>query len=240
MKNRKLTPIRALALPAVLGHYFEKHSRTFCLRLLIPVFLLAWMSPVQGDTIEDFVIQNSSNPSVPGGTFFEGGTYSGSFSLDTSQIPSNSSSIPLLTFDIVINVAPFINADLSPANGSVANWRTFPVANNSTLPFPLQGDLITFDGPGVGVGGFELWLLEPPGTFHGGLVYLAQVQDITGFDYFDISGSAIVIDPALVPAPTPTPEPNCGLLLAGGVCLFAGIRRKRWPKLSTTAGESRD
>ena len=67
MRNQTPTLAGALALPAVLGHVLEKPLLALRSLLLIPIVLLAWMSPAPADTFENFVIQNSSNPSTPGG-----------------------------------------------------------------------------------------------------------------------------------------------------------------------------
>ena len=217
MKNRLLTLTEALRLP-----------------LLIPVFLLAWMSPASGDTIQNFVIQNSSDPSMPGGTFFEGGTYSGSFSLDTTLIPSNGSSaiIFLQTFNIIVTT-PFVNiaGDMSSANGATAFFRTL----NELSEFPGQQiDEIDFTGGRGLLSQFYIQLFEPLGIFHGGLVAFAQAQALSNFNFFDVSGSALVIDPALVPAATP--EPNTGLLLVGGVCLLAALVKRLEGQSNKTDG----
>ena len=80
----------ALARSVIFRHVLEEQLPALRSLLLIPIVLLAWMSPARADTFENFVIQNSSNLSAPGGTFYGGGTYSGSFSLDESLDPGES------------------------------------------------------------------------------------------------------------------------------------------------------
>jgi len=183
------------------------------------------MSPVRGDTIENFVILNSSNPSVSGGTFFRGGTYSGSFSVDTSLIPSNGNRamFSLHTFDIAIAVPTLnIDAGFSPAIGATATFDAEAALDiGGSFPSLIQVDNIEFHGFAGAM--LDVLLIEPVGIFQGGLVAFAQGQGPFGGVFFDVSGSAIVIDPAVVP----TPEPNVGLLLAGGLCLFAGLAKRR-------------
>ncbi|HKE26617.1 MAG TPA: hypothetical protein VKB88_29890 [Bryobacteraceae bacterium] len=56
---------------------------------LLPFLILCWGVSANGATVENFGFINSSSLSFSGGEFTSGGggTYSGSFQVDTSQIP---------------------------------------------------------------------------------------------------------------------------------------------------------
>jgi hypothetical protein len=204
--------------------------------LLIPIVLLAWMSPVRGDTFENFVIQNSSNPSQPGGALFGGGTYSGSFSLDESLIPANPDArFALQTFDVSFSVPfPNFHADISSANGGSAVFSTFTLPNIQQSVVGLAIDTIVFNGPE----GSDLFLqlVEPVNVFQGGLVTFASADSLL-FDVhaFDAAGSALVIDPAVVPVSgTPVPEPATWVMMVLGMGLLGLGRIRR--RNTVTAG----
>ena len=146
--------------------------------------------------------------------------------MDESRIPSNPDArFTLQTFKISLAV-PLDNfhEDISSANGDSAVFTSFTLKNIPQSAVDLEIDTIDFQGSGLS--DLLLQLFEPAGVFQGGLVAYAQGQE--SFErilFFDASGSALVIDPAFVPASTP--EPNCGLLLAGGACLLAALRKRR-------------
>ena len=138
--------------------------------------LFASMSPAPADTFENFVIQNSSNPSAPGGTFYGGGTYSGSFSLDESLIPANPDArFNLQTFDVSFTI-PFNNLheDISSANGGTAVFSTFTLQNIQQSAVDLAIDTIEFNG--LYGSSLFLQLVEPANVFQGGLVTYASAS----------------------------------------------------------------
>ena len=228
MKIQRLTLARAVALSAILGHYSEKQLLALRSLLLIPVILLAWMSPAPADTFENFVIQNSSNPSVPGGALDGGGTYSGSFSLDESLIPSNPDAyFYLQTFDVSL-MLPFYNLpfDISSANGSVGIFSTFTLRIPETAE-DLAIDTIEFGAPDSAQ--VVLQLVEPAGVFQGGLVIKAEAYYAfynNDYPIDGVPGSALVIDPAVVPV-SGVPQPATLSLLGLGMGLLCLNRIRR-------------
>jgi hypothetical protein len=236
MRNPTPTLAGALALPAVLEHILEKRLLALRSLLLIPIVLLAWMSPVRGDTFENFVIQNSSNP-IPGGALFGGGTYSGSFSLDESLIPANPDArFALQTFNVSFSVPfPNFHADISSANGGSAIFSTFTLPNIQQSAVDLAIDTIQFFGPDLSE--LSLELVEPVNVFQGGLVAFASAENsIFEVQAFDDAGSALVIDPVVVPVSSgaPVPEPATWVMMVLGMGLLC-IGRIRRPNTVTAA-----
>ncbi len=187
--------------------------------------LFASMSPAPADTFENFVIRNSSNPSAPGGTFYGGGGYSGSFSLDESLIPANPDArFDLQTFDVSFTI-PFNNfhEEISSANGGTAVFSTFTLQNIQQSAVDLAIDTIEFNG--LYGSSLFLQLVEPANVFQGGLVtYASASSGINGFNAFGVTGSALVLDPAAVPASVP--EPATLSLLGIGFLGLGRIRRR--------------
>ena len=81
-------------------------------------------------------------------------------------------------------------------------------------------------------------LIEPTGTFSGGLVYFAEANSFEATSVVtDSSGSGMIVDPAVLSAVSPTPLPAAWPLFAtglGGLAL-AGWRRKRKPAAAAAA-----
>jgi hypothetical protein len=86
--------------------------------------MLCWGISASGATIENFVIVNSSSLSVSGGEFTSGGggTYSGSFQVDTSQIAPEGTraDFPLTSWDIFVTAPPVleVNLEFNSSNGN--------------------------------------------------------------------------------------------------------------------------
>jgi len=182
-----------------------------------------------GSTVENFTIVNSTSLSFVGGVFSGGGSYWGSFQLDTSQIPSDGTgaTINLTSFDVFTSGPA--DVEFAPALGALASL----VVGHATT-YPLLGsesvDQIEFLAPAPGGGiNLTLSLLEPQGDFHGGLVDNAtetQFNLETEMDVFqvtDTSGSALVLDPAVLT----TPEPATISSLAIGLVVWTARHRHR-------------
>lgn len=190
-----------------------------------------------GGAIQNFEIVNSSSLSVTGGEFTSGGggTYSGTFQVDASQIPPGGSrtDFGLTTWDIVVGGPPEsgFSLEFDPSNGN-GSFIAQTEQNFTNLGFPNYGfaqvDSVLFQRI-VGQDVFQLTLsmLEPVGLFRGGVVLEASDTETSfGSPPFqatlsDLFGTGLIVDPALV-----APEPGCGLLLAAGLGLIAASRRR--------------
>jgi hypothetical protein len=185
-------------------------------------------------TIENFEIINSTSLSTAGGQFNGGETYSGSFSLDVDPTSADVFDLGIASFDIFF--AGPVNAELSPAIGAFGFYSNFPATGSPGLPVSLtqaeiffQGIFSPPDGSTAQQIALTLDLIQPQGaTFHGGLVLSARLVDFADktpvIDAFDASGSALIVDPAVL-----APEPGSAWFAAGGIGLLwiaQRIRRK--------------
>jgi hypothetical protein len=203
---------------------------------LLSLLALSWGIPASGATIQMFEIINSSSLSISGGEFTSGGggTYSGSFEVDTSQIPPDGSGtgFPLTSWDIVVNspVQQF-NLEFDPSNG-IGSFIARTEENLTNLGFPNYGfaqvDSVLFQRTvGQDIYQLTLSMLEPVGVFHGGLVMEASDTEIIfGTPPFQVSlsdlfGTGLIVDPAVL-----APEPGCGILLAAGLGLCGLFGRR--------------
>jgi hypothetical protein len=201
---------------------------------LLSLLVLSWGISARGATILDFEIVNGSSLGVSGGLFTSGGgTYSGSFQVDVSQIPPGGSRIdfPLTSWDIFTTGPSQFDMEFVPSNSN-GSFIAQTEQNLTNLGFPnfgfVQVDSILLQRT-VGDNVFQLTLsmLEPVGKFRGGVVLDATdtetnfVSQPSQFTLSDVFGTGLVIDPALV-----APEPGGGLLLAAGLGLFAAVRRR--------------
>jgi MYXO-CTERM domain-containing protein len=204
---------------------------------LLPLLILSCGMSASAANVVDFVIVNSSSLSASGGVFTSGGggTFSGSFQVDVSQIPPGGSrtQFPLTSWDIFITGPPQLgfNMEFNPSNGSASFVAQTEQSFAGLGPNPdfLQTDSVIFQRI-VGQDVFQLILsmLEPAGFFRGGVV-LEAVDTDTNFgvpqsqtSMSDLLGTGLVVDPAIL-----APEPGCGLLLAAGLGLIAAGRRRR-------------
>lgn len=206
---------------------------TMRIHVLCLLALGCWM-PASGSTIEMFEIINSSSLSVSGGVFTSGGggTLSGTFEVDASQIPPDGSrtDFPLTSWDIFVRgaVQPF-NIEFNPSNGN-GSFIAQTEQNLTNLGFPNYGlaqvDSVLFQRiVGEDVYQLTLSMIEPAGLFHGGVVLEAS-DTLTGFgsppfqtSLSDAFGTGLIVDPAVL-----APEPGCGLLLAAGLSLCGLVR----------------
>ena len=192
--------------------------------------LLGWNS-LQAEALTQFSIRSTDNPSLYGGVFDDGATFSGSFLVDLSQ--TLQPYLVLTSWDVWTSDSPVMdpgnpNMPIIPgqhyssyAEGSGAWLATlYPMTN--WLDFDevafFQGDSSLF---------FEL--VEPVGLFKGGLI-LGASEDYYPIDSFsnfarsreDWTGSAILIDPAIVDV-TSAPEPGTGAPMIAALLLLAGV-----------------
>lgn len=205
---------------------------------LLSLLMLSWAISASGANILDFEIINSSSLGVSGGIFTSGGgTYSGSFQVDVSQIPPGGSrtDFSLTSWDIFATGPSQYGFDMEfdPANSN-GSFIAQTEQNLTNLGFPnygfVQVDSVLFQRTvGDDVYQLALSMLEPVGSFRGGVVLDATDSD-TGFaglpfqfTLSDVFGTGTVIDPALL-----APEPGGGLLLAAGLTLIAAARRRSW------------
>lgn len=203
---------------------------------LLPFLMLSWGISACGGTIEDFRIVNSSTLSISGGQFTSGGggTYSGTFQVDTSQIPPGGSrtDFPLTSWDIFVTGPPPVG--VHPRVRPIERKRLLhrkTEQNFTNLGFPNYGfaqvDSVLFQRI-IGQDVFQLTLsmLEPVGLFRGGVVLEASDTETSfGSPPFqaslsDLFGTGMIVDPAIL-----APEPGCALLLAAGLGLVAAARR---------------
>jgi MYXO-CTERM domain-containing protein len=203
---------------------------------LLSLLMLSWGIAASGATIENFVIVNSSSLSVSGGQFTSGGggTYSGTFQVDTSQIHPDGTraDFDLTSWDIFVTTPPELGFTLefNPSNGPASFVAQTEQSFQNLGPdwdF-AQVDSVIFQRM-VGQVEFALTLsmLEPAGFFRGGVVLEASDLETsfgsppsqTGIS--DLLGTGLVVDPAVL-----APEPGCGLLLAAGLGLVAAGRRR--------------
>lgn len=182
-------------------------------RLRLAALAICIGASAWGATIQNFVIVNSTSPTNPGGIFPDGGTYAGSVSFDTSQIGSSTGNLefPLAAFHIVLTGS--INVDFNSASGASGVFVGVPAA----VPFLGNGEIDQLQfSQQVNSQFFEFVLsfIEPPGAFHGGLIFTAEEQIAGGVNLFDRSGSALLVDPAAL-----APEPPSSTLLYGALFL---------------------
>src|SRR5260221_153457 len=165
-------------------------------------------------TISAFEIVNASLGAT-GGIFNAGpdapGNYFGTFSLDTSLIPTQGSGIPLSSVDVWTTPSgSFSGAHYT--SGVLLVISTFLVPSTSSLR--LDRDVISFGNETTDL---SLLFVELHGTFVGGQIDIAE----EGFGRSaslirsDFSGQALAVDPALA-----TPEPaTWGFFLLGAAAI---------------------
>ena len=176
-------------------------------------------------TIQNFEILTASDLSPIGGTFNDGGTFGGTFSVDISQLPS-----------VVGNDVALPAVDITTTAGTVlpgANYTSGRIIDSGTdtaFGIELQVYQLQFVNLDlVQVQLFTLNFVEVPGTFAGGQIFAANETFAGVGQRQDLSGDAIAVDPALA-APEPWSFTPCALGLLA-ICLF----RRRNPKVTASA-----
>jgi hypothetical protein len=206
------------------------------MRIQVLALLAVWGIPAGASTLVDFNIVNSSTFSNGGGSFTSGnggvipGTYSGWFQVDVSNIPTDGRGIALSSWDVFTTGSSILgnglDAEFTPTDGLGFLVPSLPMQFDSRIG-SVQLDDIRFQAaiPAQGLGQhafiLDLYVLEPVGTFHGGLVYDASEQDLTALSsQSDFTGTGFVLDPAVLPAAASAPEADSGLLMAAGLGLI--------------------
>jgi PEP-CTERM motif len=199
--------------------------RSLMRAFLFVAFVLLDLPGAHGATISNFTIINSSDPTIRGGVFPGGGNYYGTFSLDTSLIPANGSAkeIGLASFDVFFAPPGLPIVEIS-SSSSASPFGALVLTNESQeFGLELQLDQLQFnESPGGVIYSLDLDLVEPAGHFAGGLVQEAQALEFTSPPTVltDTRGTALVIDPSLVP------EPSSMALLGVGAAVFAVLKRR--------------
>jgi hypothetical protein len=191
---------------------------------LLATFLFVTLSQSsRAATLKTFVIVSSADPQVPHGTLDNGDAYSGTFTFDTSLIPTTGSfSISIPTFDFITYI-PGGSIEAAPAFTDFATL--------SGTPMLIGGHALSYDVLSIDYGFIELDLVEPLGAFPGGDILYAYQAD-AGSGSTDTKGTALLVDPAIL-----APEPGTILPMAAGLLAFCGIGIGR--RVSRSAGPGR-
>jgi hypothetical protein len=189
------------------------------------VFLLLFAAAVAtAGTIQNFAIVTASDMGPAGGTFsFGGGSFSGTFSVDESDLPT------LVSIGVAL---PAVDLVTTP---STTNPPTFLGATYTSGTMYYGGEVYTVAGvsfmqPCAEYGiefstsySYEhvwLYFISTPGSFEGGQILLAE-EESQGVLRTDSSGDAVALDPAFL-APEPWTTATCGFSL-----LAIGLYRRR-------------
>lgn len=207
------------------------------MRFCVLLFPLSFISlPAHGSTIKNFVIVNSGTLGLSGGQFSNGDTYSGTFSLDTSNLNKTPLGSPntyvtqLTSYDITLtgtNATHFSSNNPTTQDVfGIAESSTTPISVGSTSVYPFQFFFQGYSSSGA-ITDLLLQLLEPLDAFKGGLVIAAAEGSANAV--YDYSSSAMIVDPAVLSAVAPTPLPPAMPLFVTGLCALGllGWRRQR-------------
>jgi len=188
---------------------------------MAPLAFLLLSLPLRGATITSFVIINS-NLTTFGGTFPGGGTYSGTFSFDTSAIPLSSAGALNLTSVNVVTTPQHVGAN--PLTDFGATYTLGQVFKVQTTIFNQPVDFVVVRLSSVG-SALDLNFLEAPNSFVGGQIFSAIETSLVGSvigQRMDRSGVTLALDPALVPEPA-----SWTFCLAGGLAIAVAKTRSR-------------
>jgi hypothetical protein len=189
--------------------------------------LLGWNS-LQAVTLAQFSIRSTDNPSLYGGVFDDGATFSGSFLVDLSQ--TLQPYLVLSSWDVWTSDSPVMdqgNPNMPIIPGQ--HYSSYTEGSSAWLAtlYPMT-NWLDFDEVAFFQGDSSLFfeLVEPVGLFKGGLILGASeaYSPIDSFPNFarsreDWTGSAILIDPEIVDV-TSAPEPGTGApMIAALLCL---------------------
>lgn len=196
---------------------------------------LALGGSLSASQLQTFEIYSTASPfSSTGGTLNDGGSYSGTFTLDVSQIPSlsNGGSFSLSSWDITLTAGTLFGAQ-QYSSSLPGQSATFEIHEESVASLPVDLDVIYFFAPND-TSIFSLVFVEPNGTFSGGIIQEAK-QSKSKKARTDTSGSAMALDPAQM-----APEPGTQSTLLGGMAVgFALLVRARRAAGTKTASNGR-
>ena len=213
----------ALGVLGIFG--FRKANRLS----LAAFFLTIAGAPFAAGSVVTFeIVSSTMNPA--GGTFDGGGNYFGTFSFDTSLIPTAvDNAFPLTSVDVTTTA-------FGAAKGEHYTVGTFALEATFTDPVsevPYDADHIFFSDAASIFNSLEITLIERHGTFAGGQIsdaMAAQPAVPSLLIRFDTSGQALLVDPALA-----TPEPATWSYFILGVAAIAVSRARRRVKVSGEA-----
>ena len=164
------------------------------------------------DIYQNFIILTASDLDPVGGTFRQGGTYSGTFTVDTSDLPTGDNEVALLNVDVNTTAAPAFSA-IAYTSGNITLLGTVAGVTGTLDEYTL----VLVSGPQA----LDLSFIEVPGTFGGGeIVFASETQQLG--PRLDNSGDAVAIDPAFL-----APEPGSIGMGAMGLAILAGVWRRR-------------
>jgi hypothetical protein len=193
-------------------------------RLSLAVFLTIAGAPFAAGSIVTFEIVSSSL-GASGGAFNGEGNYFGTFSLDTSLLPTKAlNAFTLSSVDVTTTAS-------NGAPGEHFTAGMFGLEEVFADPMShiqYDSDSVIFDTGSIGgLSNLELTLIELHGTFAGGQISEAEDIEEGGLTLvlrLDTSGRALLVDPALV---TPEPVTWTYFLLGGAAIALARVVRKR-------------
>jgi hypothetical protein len=164
------------------------------------------------DIYQNFIILEASDLDPVGGTFLQGGTYSGTFSVDVSDLPTGQNTVALMNVDVNTTALPGFTAN-AYTSGEIALIGVLTGGTENldeyTVIFPLATDSL------------GLSFVEVAGTFEGGeIVFASEIQDLGS--RLDKTGDAVAIDPAFL-----SPEPGSIGMGGLGLAILAGAWRRR-------------